>query len=366
MRWRYRTAVFVIMLSLLSACGGTHILPTPLPEFPTVAPLSRTAIYWDAGIQLSYPENWAAPIYFSGEMFLAPNAADASKNSTPTDPIITMQVSTLAGLNATKDTTLLSLLLQVSGANAKTETVTQATTEFGGLDATFIILHDKSADLYAETILFRLPDGRVAWLIVLTPGTIWGDFAPIADQIRADGKLVTSAAYTFNAPNSTAQPLQPFHYVPGGLTLNLPQGWIGQAVDTAGTVLYHAASDPTYGDHSGFSNGPQLVIRSEKLTAADVPSALIASLQITASQIRPFIVNGQSGAEYDTSDPATGQVVIFIAILGTDKTTLSTLRWTTPILLSVTMRPILSAALQTISFTTPGSASPLLPPITAP
>ncbi len=337
---------------LVAGCSTTHILPTPLPPFPTVAPLSQRAAYWDAGLSLNYPANWLPPIYSSGEMLLAPSQA-AATGKIPQEPVITVQVSTLAQLNADKNTPIDLLLRQVSGANSDSVEVSQGNTTFAKLDALFLTFQDTKQDLVEQTVLFRLPDGRVGWLIALAPTSIWADFAPSADQIRASAVLLQPSDYPLSHTAAA------FHFAAGGLTFNLPATWGSQAFGNA--VIYHDQADPVYQDSSGFSNGPQLVARTQNLPAGQsIAAALASTLGVSLQAIQPITVGGQKGVQAADSDPTTGQQIVFVAVPSQNPALITVFRWTTPNALSAAARPILDAALQSLSFgAIDSSATPL-------
>ena len=344
MQFGRRAILFAVLIGLLSACGGQDVIPTPLPIIPTIAPLTASAVYWDVGLSIKYPVNWIAPVYSAGEMMLVPGTADLSRVP-PVNPVITIQAASPAQLNATKDTSLDQILTTVSGATADTVQLAHNATSFAGLDALFSIVQDKTRDVYEETVVFRLPDARIGWVIALAPGDLWGDYAPTLQNMLGSAALLTAADYHLPAANAT-----PGNFLPGGLVFTLPNGWTGQVVSDA--VVYHA--DPTYRDESGFSNGPQIVFRAVPFSAnADAADILAQTLGVQKTAVQSVTVGkapGIAGARYTETDPTTSQQVLFIAIPSADKTKLSILRWTTPAALIEVTRPLLDGILQSLAY----------------
>jgi hypothetical protein len=349
----------LILLITLSACAGHDIIPTPVQVIPTLAALGPTAMFWDAGLSIKYPADWAAPVYTTAQMLIAPSAAAASRTP-PTDLILSLRVGTLADLGATKDTPLPELAAIASGENQTTAEVTRGATTLAGLDAIYLGIQDTTHALYQQTVLARLPDGRVAWLIALAPLDLWADYAPTADQVRLSAALLSANAY----PSPDPAALLTARFPPGGMTFNLPHDWIAQSVSDA--YLYRAPADLPYQDASGLSNGPQLVIRAQALPAGqDMATALAATLGVKRSALQAILVSTNlPGALYAEHDPNTQQQIIFIGLGTPDGKSLIVLRWTAPAVLSTQTRPILDAIVRSIAFGQPVIAptSPLKKP----
>ncbi len=332
----------LLFLILLAGCNTTSYLPTPFPAIPTTPPLEPTASYWDVGMSVQYPRGWQ-PFYGAGQLLLAPSA-QATRQNPPTQPLVSLQFATLAQLGLDKTATLQQIALTISRATADSKLVSQDKTTVAALDAYYVLIQEPKADLFQQAIAFRLPDGRVGWMIALTPGLIWANFAPTFEAVRASAKLLRPAQYAIPAV------AQPHEYAPGGLTLMLPSGWVEQNVQ-ADARLYHAPADTSYQDNSGAANGPQLVANvftvAANLSAAD---ALKQTLGLTAPNFTEFSAGGKTGARYDTTDGSTGQVVSFAALPLATPGKVVILRWTVPLALSEVAAPLWESILRQIAF----------------
>ncbi len=357
-----RSLIGVLLLTLIAGCGGTA--PTPIPAIPTTAPVSTTALYWDMGVSVKYPSNWAAPLYGAGQVLLAPSVEATTRNP-PTEPLVALQFATLEQLRVTKDTTLEAITAVVSGqqANSDVKQRMQGKAQFAGLDAFFVELEDAKNKLYEQTIAFRMPDGRIGWIIGLTPRDIWANFAPSFDQIRASGTLIKPTSYVVPKPGAMEL------YPQGGLSFALPEGWISKDLG-GGIKLYHHKDDTPYQDGSGLSNGPQLVLRVRPLekdkTAAD---ALLQMVSGADGKPIDVTVGGQAGAQLGFTDPNTRQQVSFIGVPSQDKSVITILRWTTPTTLTEVTQPLWDALLKSITLSTISAtlvpASTSIPPVVA-
>ncbi len=356
---RPRVYLLLALVLVLSACSGHDTIPTLLPIIPTLPALGPMATFWDAGLSIKYPTGWGGPIYTIGQMLVASSAGVAA-HTPPTDLILSVRVATLAELGLTKDTPLPQVAAVASGENTSTTEITRGATILAGLDAIFLGVQDTPHNLYQQTVLARLPDGRVAWLIALAPLDLWADFAPTVDHIRLSAALLQPSTY----PTPDPATLLTAHFSPAGITFNVPADWIAQPVEDA--YLYHSSKDQPYQDGSGFSNGPQLVIRTQVLAAGqDMPSALADTLGVKRSALQAIVVSsGLPGALYADTDPNTRQQIVFIGLSTQDGRALVVLRWTTPAALSTQNRPLLDLIVRSIAFGQPAIAptSPLSKP----
>ena len=122
-------------------------------------------------------------------------------------------------LKLSKEATLSDIATQVSGQSQTTTQLALRKSQFAGLDATEIDLQDTQNKLIETVIAFRLPDGRVGWLLGLGPEDTWADFAPSFDGIRTSAKLLKPTAYNLPTVNKSTT------FAPGGLTfICLPSG----------------------------------------------------------------------------------------------------------------------------------------------
>ena len=351
---RHRSQAVVLNLSMmltamgfLVACGSGSGAPTPLPIVPTFAPVTADAAYWDLGVSVKYPDNWIAPLYDSGHMLLVPTKNDVARQP-PVNPIVELQFATLAQLHFTKEATLAQIVAYVSGQTATTKPLNVHTSQFAGLDASLIDLEDAQNQLEEETIAFRMPDGRIGWLLGLGPSSTWGDFITTFDAIRASGMLLKPTAYNVLQPNTNAT------FAQGGLTFSIPATWKSQSLGSSVT-LYN--SDTAYNDSSGFANGPQLVVRALPLGKAQSLADALTQVIGTTTKPTDMTVGNQPAVQVITSDAHTGQQIIFIATASQDKSVLNVLRWTTPAPLSEVTRPLLDTILKSVTFGTVASSA---------
>jgi len=342
--WPGLSGRFVLLLLLLAGCNTTSYLPTPYPAQPTTPPLEPTASYWDIGMSVQYPRGWQA-FYGAGQLLLAPSA-QATRQNPPTQPLVSLQFASLSQLGLDKTATLQQIALTVSRATADSKLVSQDKTSVAALDAYYVLVQEPKADLFQQAIAFRLPDGRVGWIIALTPGLIWANFAPTFETIRTSAKLLRPAQYAVPAVTQQRE------YTPGGLTLMLPSGWVEQTVQ-ADARLYHAPADIVYQDNSGAANGPQLVANvftvTANLSAADALKQTLA-LSVAAPTFTEFSAGGRTGARYDTTDGSTGQVVSFAALPLATPGKVAILRWSVPLALSEVTAPLWESILRQIAF----------------
>ncbi len=333
-----------IMLTILLASCSTGASPTPEPVPGTPGPLTKTADYWDLGLRIKYPDNWAVPQFLSGQMTLA--GSMAALHGTSAEPIVAIRVADpVRDFHLSKDATLQQIAAVMSSGQGVTISGT-GTTNVAGLDAAFINLTETNAQMYGQAVAFRMPDGRVGSIIGVAPFDQWANFAPTFDQMRNSVVLLKPADFT--VPTMSNQPVS---FAPGGLTFELPQGWIdGDA--GSGARLYHDGASIAYLDDSGFVNGPQLVLRAWSFTpTAALRDVLTKTIQVNAGDtVLDITVGGTPGVQITSSDPTTGQIVLFIGVTSQDKTVLNVFRWTAPGILAQALQPTLNGILQSVRF----------------
>jgi hypothetical protein len=245
-----------------------------------------------------------------------------------------------------KTATLQQIAARVSNGSPNSKLVSGGKTQIAGLDAYFAVIEEQPLDLIQQAIAFRMPDGRIGWLIGLAPGKVWANFLLRLDDIRGSAQLLRSSEY----------PLPTFgekhYFIQGDLTLTIPKGWLDQAVPNSPARLYHASTDAPYQDGSGFVNGGQLVVSAfPRITANTLAEALGKTINAPATaKIEALTVGGQTAAQYTTTDPTSGQVIIFTAVERPTRNALIIFRWTTPAALSQVTRPTLDALLKQVEF----------------
>lgn len=331
------------LLICLTACNTTRVLPTAPPPLPTYATLNYRAAYWDMGVSLQYPAGWVA-FYGAGQLLIAPTA-DSTRKNPPTEPLVSLQFATLEQLKLDKTATLGEIAAKISSPTQASRLIDNGQVTFGGLDAAIITVEETESQLIQQAIAFRMPDGRIGWLIGLAPSQIWANFYPTMDKIRTSGQLLRSSEFGAQLPPEKV------YFPEGDLTLAFPGGWKNQAVDKSGR-LYHAFDATLYQDGSGFANGPQVIVSVfPRLIGQPLTEALRKTINGSPdAKIDPVTVGTQTGAQYITRDPASGQQVTFIAIEQPLKNTLIIFRWTVPAPLVEVARPILENLLRGVQF----------------
>src|SRR5258706_10015564 len=113
-----RCAGVLVMIGavLLAACASNPVpttQPIPTPVF-TPGPLAKTVRYWDLGVSIPYPDNWAAPQFLAGSLTLAPSL-EAAHGQVQTQPVIHIQISDpVRDLHLSKDATLSQIAAAVN------------------------------------------------------------------------------------------------------------------------------------------------------------------------------------------------------------------------------------------------------------
>lgn len=332
-----------VCLMMAAACGTTTV-PTPIPRLPTLPPLTSGATFWDMGIAILFPAGWI-PFYGTRQLLIAPSA-DATRQNPPKTPLISLQYGTLEQLGLEKTATLQQIARVVSGASRDSTLIAESQATFAGLDAFSVAIQETTNSLLEQTIAFRMPDGRIGWLIGLAPTELWANFAPPLDSIRATGKLLRPSDYL--VPSTVRQ----VYFSEGDMTLTLPDGWVEQPV-TKDARLYHALAELTYQDSSGVANGPQIVASVfQKAPGQSASDVLRQTLGINPLRIKvsELTVAGQPAALYVTTEQSTGQTMIFVAVSHSTRSSVTIFRWTTPAPLVDVTRPILDAFLRGASF----------------
>src|SRR5215212_10260209 len=98
--------VFLVMLilTLLTACApADNTAPTPTYILP--GPLTKTVVYWDLGVSLKYPENWADPVFAAGQLII-PTSPDVPRQQKPSQPLVSLRVIDPVSFNLPKDVKL--------------------------------------------------------------------------------------------------------------------------------------------------------------------------------------------------------------------------------------------------------------------
>jgi hypothetical protein len=354
-----RRLVTILSCILAVACTPARpASPTDIPNLPTPGPLTKSALYWDLGLRIKYPQNWVDPQYIDGQMILAPSL-ESARGQTPTQPVVAVRlVDPGRDLRLPKDATLTQIASAMS-AGQSVHVSSSGSTQVAGLDAAYINLADDDANVYGQAIAARMPDGRVAVVIGVAPSGIWANFAPTFDLMRAGTALLKPA--DFKTPELSDQTST---FPQGGLTLSYPRGWIDKDLGE-NSRLYRDSAAVEYLDGSGYVNGPQLVIIGESLLKDTSLQVALSQLVKIAPEdkVTDITVGGQPAIQFAYTDRASGQIVNYVSFASQDKSVMIVLRWTAPGILVDALRPTLNAILQSVRF---GAVSATLIPLRTP
>ncbi len=115
----HRSSIVLAFVLLLAACAGQPPSnPLPTSSVPKPGPLNKTALYWDLGLSIKYPDNWATPFFTDGQMLLAATI-EAVRSQPITQPIVAVRIIDPGrDLGLTKDATLEQIAIAVSGATS--------------------------------------------------------------------------------------------------------------------------------------------------------------------------------------------------------------------------------------------------------
>jgi len=336
--------VCLCVVLLVGCTTSSNQLPPVNPNIPleTPGPLDRAALYWDMGISVRYPIEWADPLFVNGQMILArvPQVAFDARNLNR--PLIAFSLVDTSKLGLTKDATLQAILAAVAiGPDVKIQEANA--NKFAGLDAAYMFLNDSKLQVSGYALCFRLPDGRVGTMIGLAPAGTWAYVAPAFDKIRDSAKLLKPADFPVPIFGNDITEF-PF----GGIKYTLPKGWVGR--DYKGARVYIDQPVNFYNDDSGFSNGPQLMLIAVDYDKSQTLRQIVARSALPEDPVRELIVNGQPAVEVTSKDPVSGQIITFIGTPSLDQRVVILLRWTAPALLANALRPTLDAILRSITF----------------
>jgi hypothetical protein len=344
---RFAPIVLVMFGILLTACQSTiRTNPGPPPAYSTPGPLSKTAQYWDLGLSINYPSNWADPQFMDGQMIVAESAQAVQSQQAPAGPVVALRILDSRDAQRAKSLTLEQIAFAATGGGKSISVVDGGPTMIGGVDAAYIRVADASVNVRGQIIAFRLPDGRIGTLSAAMPNDLWAYFAPTLDEMRSSIKLLKVT--DFSLPTMTAN-LSLFSE--GGITFDLPQNWIDKPLG-GNTRLYRDSSTYDYIDDVGYVNGPQLIVVGQPL-AKDVvlTTALIDALALKPDdKITGVTVGGHAGVQFSRPDPRSGHISTFVGFPSQDRSVFIVFRWTTPGVLTEALRPTLDKILESVKF----------------
>lgn len=349
-----------LLVWLLLVC----LLRSPAPASAQIPALTGSADYWDMGLRLSYPQGWKAPAIIAGQMLFAPDPAEALRGSMVGPVIVLRIVDPVSEMGMPKHATFQEIAIAFNLNDKRLEVPNSGDASVAGMTAGFADLRDNERGLRGQSIAFMLPDGRYGLLLCLTPQTMWADFVPTFDKMRASAHILRPADYP--APVMGTVRVQQF--VAGGLHWHVPQGWETRDLSTSGQIG-HAADGVEYADSSGFVNGPQLVLRAVSFATLnqtatppttptqagqpDLRAALVTLLGATPAQAQRFkdvtLGAGLRAVQYETEHADTGQRVTFIGLSTREGSTFTVLRLTRPGSLVDVTRPLFDAILASVA-----------------
>jgi len=326
----------------LAACGANNVPPTPtLLPYASPGPLTATANFWDMGLSVNYPTNWAEPQLIAGQMTLSPTLGGSAINQA----VVALRlVNSPQDLNLPQDATLPQIATALTGGGNVVLTNSRAT-NLASLETVAVDLEDKDHGLYGIIYVFRLPDSRLGAMIAIAPRDVYADYFPMIESIRGSAQLLKPAGFTLpGLPTAQAS------FAPGGITFMQPAQWVSR--DLNGASIFHDSAAVEYLDQSGFVSGPQLVVVGQPIRKFTSVRDLITH-SISAQKgdvISDVSVGGHAAVQIASSDKTTGQNVTFIAVPSQDRSTLIVFRWTVPGILVNVTRPTLDAIMKSVKF----------------
>jgi hypothetical protein len=342
---------------VLTACQSTiRTNPGPPPAFSTPGPLSKTAQFWDLGLKMDYPANWADPQFMDGQMIVAESAQVATSQSGLAGPVVALRILDSRDAQRAKSLTLEQIALAAAGSGKSISVTDSGATSVAGVDAAYLRVADATVNLRGQIITFRLPDGRIGILTAAMPKDIWAYFAPTLDEMRSSIKLLKVADFALPTMSTNLS-----MFSEGGITFALPQNWIEKPLG-GNARLYRDGSASDYIDDVGYVNGPQLVIMGQPLAKdAVLTNALIDAIALKPDdKITGVTVGAQSGVQFSRPDPRSGHLTTFVGFPSQNRTVFIVFRWTTPGVLTEALRPTLDKILESVKF---GAASSTLVPM---
>jgi hypothetical protein len=335
------------LIFTLSACNSTNILPTPRPPLPTYAPLRPTLRYWEMGVTLTYPLGWETFLGV-GQLMIVPDALTTRQNP-PTEPILSFQVATLDALRLDKTATLEQIARRVSNFTPDTKVSSSQLTKFAGLDSLQLVVSEEKIGLVQQVIAFRLPDGRIGWMVALAPADQWANFRATVEQIQDSAALIRPTDYKIGTGQNSVR------FANDEVIFTFPNDWTASSLtEDLQSWRYQPRTDQAYHDQSGFANGVQLVASVfprpkdqslldalSKTIAATIPANLTAITMGTTSF---------PAARYTRFDSIANQQTIFIAFaLPSKPDSMVILRWTVVGSLTEVTKPLLDDILQKVA-----------------
>jgi hypothetical protein len=344
---RLRWLFLLLILALPIRANAQDATPTPIQ--------GKTVMYWDLGLKINYPADWAEPKFGAGQLVLAPPGAIAQDRSVTNVVVALRIVDPVRDFGMDKDVTFEQIAVAANIVPGFPISVpSSGIGAIAGLEAGYADIVDEQRNLKGQSLAFRMPDGRVGVLVGIGPTTLWADFAPTFDAMRASAALLRPA--TFPLPATYTQVSR---FPRGGVAFVVPTGWMSNDL-TSTARLFHDRNLADYVDGSGYVNGPQLVIVADTMALGSTLREALA-LKIGASVTDTFAdvqVGGRPGLQHTSIDSTTGQVVTFIAFKSGDGRMMNTFRWTTPGILVEVTRPILETTLASVHFDVTPTATP--------
>ncbi len=341
-----RSAVLIVFCMVF---GGL----SPRMATAQTPPLEKTAAYWEALIQISYPAAWPPPVYTVGQMLLAPDTAAALQGQITGPVIVIRLIDPIHELLLPKDATFeeiaISLIL-TPGRNFQLPDRQETT--FAGLSGAFVRFeartgNDESKTLFGIATVAMLPDGRYVAMVFTVPADQWSGFLTTWEAISASVKLLTPSSF----PAPKLDQATPHTFRVGGLRFALPATWTESAVGEQ-AMIYTDPTFPAYADQSGYNSGPLIVLQALPVAPAQtVATALTELAALTpeeSAKIATLEIDGVRGAQVSFADAGAGQTVTLTAIPSRDGRVLNVFRFTAPEVLSDVLKPFFERVLASV------------------
>ncbi|MBX3062382.1 MAG: thioredoxin domain-containing protein [Anaerolineae bacterium] len=347
-----RRIVIVLLLCSFAAVGVPALAQTPTPA-PT-----QVFNYWDAGIRLEYPADWAAPQIVVGQAFLAPVLA--AGESPVNKPFFAVRlVDPQREFNLAKDAPLeaLAQTVALSSGFSSVEITESATASVATVEAWVVRLAAKvptsetdatPVEIIGQSVATLLPDGRYITYIATSPRDDWSSYVNVAAAIMRSISFLRSTG----TPAPIVGPAL-MSFAPGAVTFNTPEGWVENAESGINARTFYEQNALRYTDTSGYVNGPELVTLAVPMQANDTPtSALLRFLGLdSGTKLRTLTVGGSQAlpaAELTTVKDISAHALTFVAFASQDGKTLNVFRWSSPGMLIEVLRPTLEGILESI------------------
>lgn len=340
------------LLCALILCA-LPLAPVAADDPPTATPdpnaLTNTITYWDAGIALSYPAAWQVPLFTIGQLLLCADPLPVMEGKIE-QPIVALRLiepTVEFGMPKGSDFTEIAIGVNLMvGSTLRVRESGNAT--FAGLDAGFIEFESPELQLYGQTFVTLLPDGRYLAFSGVSPIDQWANFAAVFFEIRLSARLVS-------ARDVTAPPLsdESITFEAGRLQFRMPQGWRAEMVAGGGQIMSYRAPQSLLYAEGGLANGAQLVLaRLDRFAPEDATLRQKALRAFDLSDSAPLSeeqIGGRPAMRYEEFSPITQQHIASLLVdRGNGRYIL--IRWSSPLMFYTAYQPLFKALIASMRF----------------